>query len=80
MPATATPAYYRIAAACRRLGISPKTYRRSWGGIFTPVRDPKDRPVLDRQEVEQAAQHAGDRDAMVAAVLKLRRDCGRMAG
>lgn len=69
-----------MAAACRRLRVSPAAYRRGWAGVFTRVRTARGRVVLDRLEVEEAAQHAGDRGRMVAAVLALRRALGRLAG
>lgn len=78
--AATTPAIYSVAAACRRMRISPAAYRRGWDGVFTRITTARGRVVLDRQEVEEAAQYAGDRGRMIAAVLALRRAMGRLAG
>jgi len=81
MPATITPAAtYTVAAACRRPCVSPAVGRRGWDGVFTRLLDGRGRAVLDRQEVEEAAQFAGDRGRMIAAVLALRPALGRLTG
>lgn len=77
-PATA-PATYTVAAACRRLRVSPAAYRRGWAGVFTRQTTAAGRVALRADEVEHAAQFAGDRDRMVGAVLRFRRDTGRLS-
>ncbi len=63
----APPATYSVAAACRRLRISPAAFRRGWAGVFSAV--PGSRRV-PRDECEHAAQYAGDRTAMIRAALR----------
>ncbi len=72
---TTTPAAYTVPHACRRLGITPKAFRRGWAGVFSRI-DSGSRgwTLLPANEVEHAAQFAGDRDRMIRAVLAYRRD------
>lgn len=72
---TTTPATYTVPQACRRLGIGVAAFRRGWAGVFSPVESgARAWVLLLRDEVEHAAQFAGDRDRMIRAVLAYRRD------
>lgn len=72
---TTTPAAYTVPHACRRLRITPAAFRRGWAGVFTPVDSgAKGWTLLPADEVEHAAQFAGDRGRMIRAVLAYRRD------
>lgn len=72
---TTTARAYTVPQACRRLGISPKAFRRGWAGVFSAVDSgAKAWTLLPADEVEHAAQYAGDRGRMIAAALRYRRE------
>lgn len=69
------PTAYTVPHACRRLGIGVGAFRRGWAGVFSAVESgAKGWTLLPADEVEHAAQYAGDRARMVAAVLAFRRE------